>query len=74
MSPTTYAPQFETNYIPEPRSQMRLLGTPLLINYSCDYLGTLVHEFLHSFVNPWVDRHLKDLKSAGDALNAPVID
>jgi hypothetical protein len=42
--------------------------------FSRDYLGTLVHEFLHSFSNPWVDRHLQDLKAAGDALNAPVID
>jgi hypothetical protein len=42
--------------------------------FSRDYLGTLVHEFLHSFLNSWVDRHLPDLKAAGDALNAPVID
>lgn len=37
------------------------------------YLPTLVHEFLHSFANPWVDRHLVELKTAGEALNAPVI-
>jgi hypothetical protein len=41
-------------------------------NFTQDYLGTLVHEFLHSFSNPWVDRHLQDLKAAGEALNAPV--
>lgn len=38
------------------------------------YLGTLVHEFLHSFLNPWVDRHLQELKAAGEALNAPVME
>jgi len=43
-------------------------------SFSQAYLGTLVHEFLHSFVNPWVDRHLQDLKAAGEALNAPVIE
>ncbi len=31
MSPTTSAPQFETHYTQEPRSRMRLLGTPLPI-------------------------------------------
>ncbi len=29
MSTTTSAPQFETQYTPEPRSRMRLSGTPL---------------------------------------------
>ena len=38
------------------------------------YLGTLVHEFLHSFLNPWVDRHRQELKVAGEALIAPVIE
>jgi len=42
--------------------------------FSPGYLPTLVHEFLHSFVNPWVDRHLQDLYVAGEALNAPVIE
>lgn len=41
--------------------------------FSRGYLGTLVHEFLHSFANPWVDRHMPDLKAAGEALSAPVI-
>ena len=43
-----------------------------LPSFSQAYLGTLVHEFLHSFVNPWVDRHMRDLRAAGEALNAPV--
>jgi hypothetical protein len=42
--------------------------------FSPGYLPTLVHEFLHSFVNPWVDRHLQDLNAAGEALNAPVME
>ncbi len=42
--------------------------------FNSSYLATLVHEFLHSFVNPWVDRHVPELKASGEALNAPVID
>jgi len=37
-----------------------------------DALATLVHEFLHSFINPWVERHLAALRPAGVALAAPV--
>jgi hypothetical protein len=37
-------------------------------------LGTLVHEFLHGFANPWVMRHIAELKAAGEALNASVAD
>lgn len=43
-------------------------------SFGQEYLGTLVHEFLHSFVNPWVDRHMRDLAAAGEALNAPVME
>lgn len=43
-------------------------------NFTQAYLGTLVHEFLHSFLNPWVDRHLQELKAAGEALNEPVME
>lgn len=32
---------------------------------------TVVHEFLHSFVNPWVDRHMAELKAHGEALSGP---
>jgi hypothetical protein len=35
-------------------------------------LPTLVHEFLHSYANPWVERHLPELQAAGEALNASV--
>jgi hypothetical protein len=42
--------------------------------FSRAYLGTLVHEFLHSFANPWVDRHKADLNAAGTALIEPVLD
>jgi hypothetical protein len=31
-------------------------------------LGTVVHEFCHSFANPIVDRHSDELKAAGQAL------
>jgi hypothetical protein len=41
--------------------------------FSIGYLGTLVHEFLHSFTNPWVDKHLPEVEAAGGALAAPVM-
>jgi hypothetical protein len=37
-------------------------------------LTVLVHEFLHGFANPWVDRHMVELRTAGEALHAPVAD
>ncbi len=37
-------------------------------------LPILVHEFLHSFANPWVERHITELRDAGESLNAPVIE
>ncbi|BDG01584.1 DUF4932 domain-containing protein [Anaeromyxobacter oryzae] len=35
-------------------------------------LGIAVHELLHSYVNPWAERHLGDLEPAALALDAPV--
>jgi hypothetical protein len=35
-------------------------------------LGTVVHEFCHSFVNPLVNRHSRELKDAGEAIFALV--
>jgi hypothetical protein len=37
-------------------------------------LGTIVHEFCHSFVNPLVYRHNRDLEAAGETLFALVED
>jgi len=55
-----------------------LIGTPKaeagqIPRFSDEELPTLVHEFLHCYVNPWTTRHLVDLKAAGETLNAPVI-
>lgn len=36
--------------------------------FTRDMLGTVVHEFGHSYANQVVDRHAADLKSAGDEL------
>jgi len=54
-----------------------LIGTPRAAagqvpDFPETYLPTLVHEFLHSFANPWVERHLPELQASGEALNAPV--
>jgi hypothetical protein len=35
-------------------------------------LGSAVHEFLHSYVNPWAERHGQELDRAAVALRAPV--
>ncbi len=37
-------------------------------------LETVAHEFCHSYTNSIIDRHQTELKSAGEALYAPVVD
>jgi hypothetical protein len=44
-------------------------GLPL---FTSDMLGTIVHEFGHSFANPMIDRHEAELRSAGETLFRPV--
>ena len=39
-----------------------------LPEFSRDMLGTVVHEFCHSYANPLVERHLAELRPSGDAL------
>jgi len=39
-----------------------------LPEFERDAMGTVVHEFCHSYANPLVFRHLDTLESAGDAL------
>jgi hypothetical protein len=45
--------------------QVDVEGSP---EFTPDMLETVVHEFCHSYANPLVDRHLKELQKAGDAL------
>lgn len=55
-----------------------VLGTPSFadgdaIRYPADaQLALLVHEFHHSFLNPWVDRHYAVLSGPGERLYAVV--
>ncbi len=39
-----------------------------LPEFSSGMVGTVVHEFGHSYANPVVERHLSELKEAGDEL------
>lgn len=43
-------------------------GTP---EFSSGMIGTVVHEFGHSFANPLIDRHLAELRQSGDELYRP---
>jgi hypothetical protein len=43
-----------------------------LPEFTHDMLGTVVHEFGHSYANPIVDRHEAELKEAGQQLFGPV--
>jgi len=43
-----------------------------LPEFTRDMLGTVVHEFGHSYANPVVDRHEAELAEVGDALYAPL--
>jgi len=45
-----------------------LLGKPTFAN--C--MGTIVHEFCHSYCNPIVDRHLTQLQAAGERIFPPL--
>jgi len=67
--------------VPDAAGEQRyaFLGTPSAGGSQCPefdatYLPTLVHEFLHGYANPWIQRHLPELKTSGEALNAPVIE
>ncbi len=44
------------------------------LEFPPDYLPALVHEFLHGYVNPWIDRHLSELRSGAAALAGPVLE
>ncbi len=44
-------------------------GLPM---FTSDMLGTIVHEFGHSFANPLIDRHEAELRRAGETLFRPV--
>jgi hypothetical protein len=46
-------------------------GFPL---FSGDFMDTLVHEFVHSYSNPLVDKYYAQLARAGDQLNDPLRD
>jgi hypothetical protein len=39
-----------------------------LPEFTRNMLGTVVHEFCHSYANPLIDRHLAELQASGDAL------
>jgi len=39
-----------------------------LPEFTGDMLPTVIHEFCHSYANPLVERHLAELRPAGDAL------
>ena len=39
-----------------------------LPEFTRDALGTVVHEFCHSYANPLIERHQPDLKAAGESL------
>jgi hypothetical protein len=41
-------------------------------NYSDDIIGTIIHEFNHSFVNPLIEKNLRVLQKPGEALFKPV--
>ncbi len=43
-------------------------------DYNTSVLGTIIHEFNHSFANPLVDRNLSILEESGKALFQPVRD
>lgn len=43
-----------------------------LPEFTRDALGTVVHEFCHSYANPLIERHLAELEASGDALFEPV--
>ena len=43
-----------------------------LPEFTRDALGTVVHEFCHSYANPLIERHRAQLKASGDALFEPV--
>lgn len=38
------------------------------------YLSTLVHEFNHSFVNPYLDRHVEEFRESGEVIFSHVAD
>jgi hypothetical protein len=40
--------------------------------FTTAFLPTLVHEFLHGYTNPWVERHWAELSPSGETLNSPV--
>jgi hypothetical protein len=44
-------------------------GNPV---FGPNLMELVVHEFTHSYANPWVDRHEAELKEAGEALYRPV--
>jgi hypothetical protein len=39
-----------------------------LPEFTRNMLGTVVHEFCHSYANPLIERHLAELQASGDAL------
>jgi hypothetical protein len=45
-----------------------------LPRFSGDFLDTMVHEFVHSYTNPLVDKYGVQLARAGDQLNEPLRD
>jgi hypothetical protein len=40
--------------------------------FGSDVLETVIHEFCHSYANPIIDRHASELRTAAEALYAPV--
>jgi len=40
--------------------------------FSGDFLDVMVHEFVHSYTNPLVDKYYAQLASSGDRLNGPL--
>jgi hypothetical protein len=45
-----------------------------LPEFTSDMLGTVVHEFSHSFANPIIDRHAAELAAAGEKIFPHVAD
>src|SRR5208337_1360327 len=45
-----------------------------LPSFSGSFLDTMVHEFVHSYANPLVDKYYAQLARAGDQLNDPLRD
>jgi hypothetical protein len=43
-----------------------------LPQFTPEMIGTVVHEFAHSFANPVIHRHEAELRAAGEALYKPV--